>query len=69
MVYSPYPASAMHNALLNERLWQWEIGESTASVNHLGGEFGLKQVLGSVAGKAGQDDEEIVEAMRSSLPE
>eukprot|EP00965_Chrysotila_dentata_P024779 821665-Pleurochrysis_carterae.AAC.1 len=60
---------AMHNALLNERLWQWEIGESAASVKHLGGEFGLKQVLGSVAGETGQDDEEIVEAMRSLLPE
>eukprot|EP00965_Chrysotila_dentata_P109748 3626441-Pleurochrysis_carterae.AAC.1 len=60
---------ALHNALLNERLWQWEIGQSAASVNHPGGEFGLKQVLGGVAEKTGQDDEETVEAMRSSLPE
>eukprot|EP00965_Chrysotila_dentata_P002140 70330-Pleurochrysis_carterae.AAC.1 len=35
--------NAMHNALLNERLWRREIGESAASVNCLGCDFGLKQ--------------------------
>eukprot|EP00965_Chrysotila_dentata_P185203 6114040-Pleurochrysis_carterae.AAC.1 len=59
----------MHNALLNERLWQWEIGESASSVTRFGRDFGLKQVLGSVAEEAGKDEEEIGEAMRSSLPE
>eukprot|EP00965_Chrysotila_dentata_P134126 4435693-Pleurochrysis_carterae.AAC.1 len=55
---------AMHNALLNERLWQWEIGESIASVNCLGSNFGLKQVVGGVAEEEiGQDDEETTEAM------
>eukprot|EP00965_Chrysotila_dentata_P052217 1732610-Pleurochrysis_carterae.AAC.1 len=59
----------MHNALLNERLWQWEIEESAASVDHPRGGLGLKQMLGSVAEEAGQDDEEIVEAIQSSLPQ
>eukprot|EP00965_Chrysotila_dentata_P058992 1958056-Pleurochrysis_carterae.AAC.1 len=55
---------AMHNALLNERLWQWELRESAASVNCFGGDFGLKQVLGDVTeGEIGQDDEETAEAM------
>eukprot|EP00965_Chrysotila_dentata_P045516 1511966-Pleurochrysis_carterae.AAC.1 len=46
------------------------MGESAASVNCFGGDFGLKQVLGGVAEEeTGQDDEEIAEAMRSSPPE
>eukprot|EP00965_Chrysotila_dentata_P091650 3026021-Pleurochrysis_carterae.AAC.5 len=60
---------ATHNALLNERLWQWETEEFAFSANHPGSYFGMKQVLGSVAEEAGHIDEEIVEAMPSSLSE
>eukprot|EP00965_Chrysotila_dentata_P092126 3041609-Pleurochrysis_carterae.AAC.4 len=44
---------AMHNALLNERLWQWETGEFAISATDPGSDFGLKQVLGSVAEEVG----------------
>eukprot|EP00965_Chrysotila_dentata_P211314 6186395-Pleurochrysis_carterae.AAC.6 len=60
---------AIHNALLNERRWQWETREFATSAIHLGSDFGLKQLLGSVAEGVGQNDEKIPEAMRSSLPE
>eukprot|EP00965_Chrysotila_dentata_P181366 5986038-Pleurochrysis_carterae.AAC.1 len=63
------PFISKRDALLNERLWQWETGESVVSATHPGSDFGLKQMLGSVAEEAGQDDEEIVEAMRFLTPE
>eukprot|EP00965_Chrysotila_dentata_P055287 1834809-Pleurochrysis_carterae.AAC.1 len=34
---------AMHNALLNERLWHWETGEFATPMDSLGHKFGMKQ--------------------------
>eukprot|EP00965_Chrysotila_dentata_P069256 2288579-Pleurochrysis_carterae.AAC.1 len=60
---------AMHNALLNERFWHWEKGEFATPMDSLGHEFGMKQVLGSVLEEIRADNEEVAEAMESSLPE
>eukprot|EP00965_Chrysotila_dentata_P233669 6199722-Pleurochrysis_carterae.AAC.4 len=57
---SIFRRDAMLNALLNERLWHWETGEFATFATHLGSDFGLKQVLGSVAEEVGPDNEEIV---------
>eukprot|EP00965_Chrysotila_dentata_P242018 6204643-Pleurochrysis_carterae.AAC.1 len=60
---------AMHNALLNERLWHWETGEFATPMDSLWHKFGMKQVLGNVLEETRADNEEVAEAMESSLPE
>eukprot|EP00965_Chrysotila_dentata_P056897 1887846-Pleurochrysis_carterae.AAC.1 len=71
MAYPPFldVTLSMHNALLNERLWHWETGEFATPMDNPGHKFGMKQVLGGVLEETRADNEEVAEAMESSLPE
>eukprot|EP00965_Chrysotila_dentata_P204070 6182114-Pleurochrysis_carterae.AAC.5 len=60
---------AMHNALLNERLWHWERQKFNTSATSLGYKFGMKQLLSSDAADVVRaNNEETAKAVASPLP-